>query len=191
MLSTVFVAVGLAMDCFVVALGSGMTSDRLTRRLSLRAAAFFGLFQGGGMLALGWAAALAIEGFIASFDHWVAFGLLTFVGLRAIWGTLRGGDGHDDAVDASKGTNVVVLSVATSIDALAVGLGLALARLNIVTTSLVVGAITFLIASVGFYLGRKTGSLLGRPAKLLGGAILIGIGLKILIDHTIEYRDQR
>jgi len=181
LLSIIFVGVGLAMDCFAVALGSGMTSDRLTRSLTLRAAAFFGLFQGG-MLALGWAAALTIEGFIASFDHWVAFGLLTFVGLRAIWGTLRG-DGQDDAVDVSKGTNLLVLSVATSIDALAVGLGLALARLNIVATSLVVGGITFLIASIGFYLGRKTGSMLGRPAKLLGGAILIGIGLKILIDH--------
>jgi len=181
LLSTVFVAVGLAMDCFAVSLGSGMTSEKLTRRLSLRAAAFFGLFQGG-MLALGWLAALTIEGFIASFDHWIAFGLLSFVGLRAIWGTLRG-DGQDDAVDVSKWTNLLILSVATSIDALAVGLGLALAKLDIVTTSLVVGLITFLIASVGFYLGRKTGSMLGKPAKLLGGAILIGIGLKILIDH--------
>jgi putative Mn2+ efflux pump MntP len=182
-LSTLLVGAGLAMDCFAVAVGSGMAGKPVARRHMLRAAAFFGLFQSG-MLALGWAAALSIERFISTFDHWVAFGLLAFVGARAIWGA-RSADSDDGAIDVSRGGSLLLLSVATSIDALAVGLGLALARSNVVVTSLVVGVVTFIIASVGFYAGRKTGAVLGRPAKLVGGLILIGIGARILIDHML------
>ncbi|MBF8267508.1 MAG: putative rane protein [Dehalococcoidia bacterium] len=160
-----------------------MLGRSLTHRDFLRASAFFGVFQGG-MLALGWVAAFSIESYISDFDHWVAFLLLGFVGTRAIWGTLRK-DGSDDAVNVGRMGNLLLLSFATSIDALAVGLGLALTNSNLVVTSLVVGVLTFLISLVGFYLGQRTGSMLGKPARLLGGIILIGIGLRILVDHLL------
>ena len=183
MTSVLVVAVGLAMDCFAVAVGSGMTGRRVGRRFTVRAAMSFGIFQGG-MLALGWLAASSIERFISTFDHWVAFSLLAFVGVRAIWGTVKKGGTGDEAIDVTKGPNLLLLSVATSIDALAVGLGLGLAESDLVVTSLIVGAVTFLLASVGFYLGQKTGSLLGKPARLVGGLILVGIGIRILVGHT-------
>ena len=134
-------------------------------------------------MALGWVAAFSIEAYISSFDHWVAFGLLGFVGTRAIWGTLRNDGSDGDVVDVGRMGNLLILSLATSIDAMAVGLGLALARSNLAVTSLVVGVLTFFIALAGFYLGRRTGTMLGKPARLLGGVILIGIGLRILVDH--------
>ncbi|MBI4282274.1 MAG: manganese efflux pump [Chloroflexi bacterium] len=185
LIATSLVGVGLAMDCFAVAIGSGMLGRSLTHKDFLRASVFFGVFQGG-MLALGWVAAFSVDEYISSVDHWIAFALLGFVGTRAIWGTLRNDGTDDGAVDVGRMGNLLLLSLATSIDAMAVGLGLALVDSNLAVTSLVVGVLTFLIALAGFYLGQSTGSMLGKPARLLGGAILIGIGLKILVSHLSE-----
>ncbi len=135
------------------------------------------------MLALGYLAASSVERFISGFDHWVAFGLLAFVGTRAIWGTLKGGPDGDGAIDVTRPGNLLLLSIATSIDALAVGLSMGLAASGLTVTSLVVAGVTFLLAYLGFYLGQRTGSLLGTPAKVAGGVILIGIGLRILMGH--------
>jgi putative Mn2+ efflux pump MntP len=180
--SILLIAVGVAMDCFAVALGGSISMRRLSHRQVMRASGSFGVFQGG-MLALGWLAGFTVERFISGYDHWVAFSLLTLVGGRIIWDAVKKRRTQEESIDVTKGLALLVLSIATSIDALAVGLGLALLKSSIMVSSLVVGSVTFLVAAGGFYIGKRATGLLGRQAKIVGGLLLIGIGLRILLTH--------
>lgn len=136
------------------------------------------------MLVLGWLAGRAIVDLIADYDHWVAFILLAIVGGRMIWESFRPGDSHRK-FDITKGPLLLILSVATSIDALAVGLTFAFLEVNIAMASSMVGATAFAVTAVGFLSGRKAGKLLGKRAELVGGIILISIGLRILLSHIL------
>ena len=129
------------------------------------------------MPVLGWLAGRTIVDLIADYDHWVAFILLVVVGSRMIWESFRLGDGHGENADITKGFLLLTLSVATSIDALAVGLSFAFLEVNIALASSTIGAIAF-------PLGRKAGKLIGRRAELVGGMVLIAIVLRILLSHV-------
>jgi putative Mn2+ efflux pump MntP len=175
-----FIALGLAMDAFTVAVASGLALEPLRARKALKIALFFGGFQAL-MPLLGWLAGLGLEELISGLDHWVAFGLLGFIGCRMIYGAIRATPRR--AADPLNLPTLLGLSIATSIDALAVGLSFAFLRASILTPAIVIGAVTFLLAFLGVFLGHRLGRLFEREAEALGGLILIGIGLKILLEH--------
>jgi putative Mn2+ efflux pump MntP len=177
------IAAALAMDCFAVTLGMACGTKGLTMKQVVRMAAFFGGFQFV-MPVAGWLAGDKLLGFIRNFDHWVAFGLLTLIGGRMIYESF-GLNEEEKACrpDQTQGTRLVVLSLATSIDALAVGLSLGVIRTSILYPAAVIGVTSFVLTIVGAKLGPVAGRFAGRRAELLGGLILIGIGVKILIEH--------
>jgi len=185
-LTLIGIAIGLAMDAFAVAIASGLALETVTARQTFRLAWHFGLFQAL-MPVAGWLAGLTVAHWIAPLDHWIAFGLLAFIGGRMIREALR-----DDAEvrrrsDPTRGWLLVLLSLATSIDALAVGLSLAFLDVAIWYPALVIGLVAGGFTAAGLHLGRRFGSLLGRRMEVVGGVILIAIGLRILLEHlTME-----
>ena len=176
-----FLAVGLAMDAFAVSLAAGTNKETNGFRPTFRLSFHFGLFQFL-MPILGWALGTKLAGAIQAFDHWIAFGLLAFVGARMIHAGLTS---PDDAPrkDPSRGLTLIGLCVATSIDALAVGLSLAFLRVDIWYPSVVIGVVTAALSVVGLRLGNHAGKFLGRRMEVVGGVLLILIGLKLLASH--------
>jgi putative Mn2+ efflux pump MntP len=179
-LSVLVVAVGLGTDAFSVALGVGASVRPVSWAAVLRLSFCFGLFQFV-MPLLGWFAGVSVTTIIAGFGHWIAFGLLLLVGSRMIIGSFDG-KGKICAVDPTRGLSVIILSVATSIDALAVGVSFAFLRIPVLYPSIIIGAVAFLMTVCGMFFGERLGKLIGRRAEILGGLLLIGIGIKILID---------
>jgi len=161
------IAVALAMDAFAVALGTGLTLERLTGRHLFRLGFHFGLFQAL-MPVVGWLAGLTVQRWIAAYDHWIAFGLLGFVGGKMIYEALREGGETDDPRDPTRGLSLVLLSVATSIDALAVGLTLAMLGIEIWVPSLVIGLVAGALTVAGMLLGRRIGAAWGPRVGSLG-----------------------
>jgi putative Mn2+ efflux pump MntP len=180
--SLLALACALAMDAFAVAIVTGLTVNPLTRRHIFRLGFHFGLFQAL-MPIIGWLAGAALRTYISAFDHWVAFGLLGFIGGKMLWEALRHEEGPGHANDPTSGWSLLVLSVATSIDALAVGLSLGMLGSTIVVPAVVIGIVAALFTTVGMVLGRRIGSFWGRRVEVLGGLILIGIGVKIVLEH--------
>jgi len=181
------IAVALAMDAFAVAIVAGAALDPLTRRHIFRLAFHFGLFQAL-MPVIGWLAGIALYHTVAAFDHWVAFGLLGFVGGKMIWGALRGDRGTRQYNDPTSGMDLIVLSVATSIDALAVGLSLAMVGESIVVPVITIGVVAAGFTTAGMVLGRRIGALWGKRVEVLGGVFLIAIGANILYTHLTNAR---
>ena len=180
---TIFlIAIGLAMDCFAVSLGVGTAGTATGPRPTFRLFFHFGLFQGG-MTLLGWLAGKTVVTYIATVDHWVAFALLAFVGVRMIRGGLQKAGEEPAIPDPSRGLTLVMLSVATSIDALAVGLSLALLDVNVLWSALVIGGVSAVLSLVGLLLGNQLGLRFGKSMEILGGIILLGIGLRVVITH--------
>jgi putative Mn2+ efflux pump MntP len=184
LITVVFVAFALAVDAFAVAIVTGLTVAALTGRRVFRLAFHFGLFQAL-MPILGWAAGTAIHGYISAFDHWIAFALLGLVGGRMIVGALREGEEHRATADPTKGWDLVLLSVATSIDALAVGLSLAMLRTPIAMPATVIGVITAAVTATGMLLGRRIGAAWGPRVEVVGGVVLVAIGAKIMAQHML------
>jgi manganese efflux pump family protein len=180
--SILLIAIGLAMDCFAVSLGVGTAGTATGPRPTFRLFFHFGLFQGG-MTLLGWLAGKTVVTYIADLDHWVAFVLLAFVGVRMIRGGLQRAGEEPAIPDPSRGLTLVMLSIATSIDALAVGLSLALLAVNVLWASLLIGGVSAVISLVGLLLGNQLGLRFGKSMEILGGIILIGIGLRVVITH--------
>jgi putative Mn2+ efflux pump MntP len=180
----VLLGIGLAMDCLAVSLAAG-TSIRTGRaRAALIVAVSFGGFQAGMTLA-GWALGEEFYGLISDFDHWVAFLLLLIIGARMIAEAVRDGEEHA-GTDILVISSLLLLSLATSIDALAVGLSLAFLQVDILPACAVIGGITFLFAFAGMLAGAHMHRTLGRGAGLAGGAILILIGARILAEHLLS-----
>ena len=175
------IAVGLAMDAFAVSLGVGATRFADSARPRFRLAWHFGLFQAL-MPALGWLAGSAVTRFIAPFDHWIALGLLTFVGVRMIRSGLSA-DQDSHPTDPSRGGTLVMLSVATSIDAFAVGLSLAIVHVPIIYPAVVIGVVTGGLSLAGLLLGNRLGKTFGKRMEIVGGVILIAIGVRIVVSH--------
>ncbi len=137
------------------------------------------------MPVLGWLAGRTVVEHIADYDHWLAFTLLALVGSRMVWESFHGKDEHQKSTDITKGFLLLILSVATSIDALAVGLTFAFLKTNIVIASSTIGVVAFAVTTFAFLIGRKVSGLVGKRAEKIGGIVLIGIGLKILLEHTL------
>jgi len=175
------VAVGLSLDAFAIAVSCGITIKPVRLRDALTIAVFFGWFQAL-MPVLGWLAGTGLRGFITGIDHWVAFVLLTAVGGKMIYESFPNPDSKP-AADPRNFLILLMLAVATSIDALAVGIGLSFIKVAIIRPAIIIGAVTFGLSFLGVYIGIKVGRLLKRKVELAGGLILILIGIKILIEH--------
>jgi len=177
------IALALAMDAFAVSLGMSCGLRGLKRAQVLRLAAAFGLFQFG-MPILGWLAGGTLIHIIRSVDHWVAFGLLAFIGGRMIFESFHLSEEEKAGrPDQTRGRPLLILALATSIDALAVGLSLGVVRVGIVYPAAVIGVTCFSMTVVGALIGPLVGRVVGKRAELLGGLVLVGIGIKILAEH--------
>ena len=173
------IAVGLSMDAFAVSICKGMSVQRLRWSHALTAGAWFGAFQALMPLA-GWLLGTRFEGIITSVDHWVAFVLLVLIGGNMV----KESRGACEALDASFAVRAMFpLAVATSIDALAVGVSMAFMRVDILFSAAVIGVVAFGLSVVGGLLGRRLGCLFQRRAELVGGLVLVLIGVKILAEH--------
>ena len=182
--SLLAIAIALAMDAFTVAIVAGVMLSPMTGRHVFRLAFHFGLFQAL-MPVLGWACGVAVHRYIAHIDHWVAFGLLAFVGGKMILDSMRSEEKMPATGDPTSGWRLVVLSIATSIDALAVGLSLAMVGSAIVVPAVVIGIVAAGFTTAGMLLGRRIGMRWGKRVEVVGGLILIAIGLKIVIEHIM------
>ena len=181
-------AFALSMDTFAVSLSCGMSAGGVKIKDALRAASFFCFFQ---MLmpVIGWFAGLKVRGFIALFDHWAAFGLLALVGGKMIYESFQQEEceKRNNSLEAGASNRwgagrLIALSIATSIDALAVGLTFSFLKISIIRPLVIIGIVTFLTAFSGFFFGNKSGHFLGKKAEAGGGIVLILIGVKILLE---------
>lgn len=180
-LSILVIAVGLGMDAFSVAIGVGATARIISCSNVFRLSFHFGLFQVL-MPIVGWFVGVSLVNIIGGYDHWIAFGLLAFVGGKMIVESLNE-DAKIHTADPTKGLTLIILSVATSIDALAVGLSFAVLKIPILYPSIIIGVVAFVMTATGMVFGEKLGKIVGKRVEILGGLILIGIGVKIVIDH--------
>ncbi len=177
-------SVGLAMDCFAVSLGIGASALPCTPRAVARLAWHFGLFQAG-MTLLGWLAGSTLVNIIAGFDHWLTFGLLAWVGGKMLKTSLQPEQSILDTgcEDPTRGRSLVMLSIATSIDAASVGLGLAFVNVGIAFSSVLIGLTSLAFSAVGMLAGDRLSRRFGKSMEAVGGVILIIIGLRILLSH--------
>jgi len=177
------ISVGLAMDAFAVSIVAGLAVAPVTPRQTFRLAFHFGLFQFM-MPILGWLAGREVVAYVSAYDHWVAFGLLALVGGKMLL-EARHEKQPDRGVDPTRGLMLVTLSVATSIDALAVGLSMAFIRVSIWFPSMVIGLVAAALSAIGITFGSRLGPRWGRWADLLGGIVLLLIGVRILLSHLV------
>ena len=183
-LTLVGIAVALAMDAFAVALAAGMTLPQVTARHLFRFGFHFGLFQAL-MPILGWLAGVGLRTWIEAYDHWLAFTLLFLVGAKMLRDACRDDDEAPRCNDPTRGLSLVMLSIATSIDALAIGLSLAVLGITIWTPALVIGLTACLLTLCGMLLGSRLGAIWGNRVEIAGGLLLIAIGVKILLEQTL------
>lgn len=180
----IFIALALAMDAFAVALAAGVTLERITGRHLFRFGFHFGLFQAM-MPVIGWLAGITVQQWISAYDHWIAFGLLAFVGIKMIREAFAEKDEETGPTDPTRGLTMIMLAVATSIDALAVGLSLGMLEVSVWLPAVVIGLVCGVLTVVGMLLGGRIGSLWGKRVEIFGGLVLCGIGLKIVLEHTL------
>lgn len=178
------IAVALAMDAFAVALGVGVSTSPLTRRHYFRLGFHFGLFQALMPIA-GWLAGRSIQKHIVDYDHWIALVLLAGIGGHMIYQALHPEREERKDGDPTRGFSLVLLSIATSIDALAVGLSLAMLNVSVWFPALIIGLVACTFTLIGLRIGRKIGEAWGPRVEIFGGIILILIGIKIVIEHTL------
>jgi putative Mn2+ efflux pump MntP len=182
-IEVLLISLSMSMDAFAVCLGAGTSGKANGARPTFRLAFHFGLFQFI-MPVLGWLAGTTIERYIFSFDHWVAFGLLAFVGGRMIWAGLHP-DGVERRNDPSRGWTMILLSIAVSIDALAVGLSLGVVGVFVWYPAIVIGVVTGLMSLLGLRIGNGLGRRFGKVMEVIGGIILILLGVRILLAHLM------
>lgn len=179
------VAVALAMDAFAVSIATGVCLQTVTMRQTMRLSWHFGLFQAL-MPVVGWLLGIKVRPYIEAYDHWIAFALLGYLGVKMIHEAFQEKD-DECRTDPTRGWSLIVLSVATSIDALAVGLSLSILGVSVWTPALVIGVVAFAFTAAGIHIGRiaACGECVGRYAEVIGGLVLLGIGVKILFDHGV------
>ena len=178
----VFIAFGLAMDAFAVSICRGLKVRKVSWKYSVSTAFVFGLFQAL-MPLIGYLAGKQFEGYITGIDHWIAFGLLGIIGINLIKESF---DKEEDDAACDEDISfkeLLLMGIATSIDALAIGVTFAFLKINIITAIIIIGIITFVLSLSGVYIGNLFGSKLKKGAEVLGGIILIAIGIKILLEH--------
>jgi putative Mn2+ efflux pump MntP len=184
LLTVLLIALGLSIDCFAVAISTGIALKCFRVRYALRVGIFFGGFQAI-MPVIGWFAGLSFKTYIESFDHWIAFGLLALIGGKMIYEALL----LEEAEKSCDPNNLLLitgLAIATSIDALAVGVSFSILNIAIITPVILIGIVSFIMAFSGMYIGDRFGDIFGKKVEIAGGVVLILIGLKILIEHLLK-----
>lgn len=184
-LSFILLGVSLSMDALAVSVSTGICVPDLKKREAVKIALYFGGFQAL-MPTLGWLLGISVIDYIRAFDHWIAFGLLAFIGIKMVVDAVRGKE-EKQACDMRDNMlshkTLFFMAVATSIDALAVGVSLAIVKANIAAGAAVIGVTTFLISFAGAVAGKRLGSTFEKKAMIVGGLVLVAIGTKILIEH--------
>jgi len=181
LITIIIIAIGLAMDAFAVSVVSGAAYKQLKIKHAFRIALFFGGFQAF-MPLIGFLAGQSVKEYIADYDHWVAFALLCAVGAKMVYESTRIRPAEQN-LQAFNLSVLLILAVATSIDALAVGITLSLLKIPIITAAIIIGVITFALSYAGVYIGKNFGHFFESKIEALGGLVLIGIGCKILLEH--------
>jgi manganese efflux pump family protein len=180
------ISAGLAMDAFAVSISYGCTPKKVPLKHILLISISFGIFQAL-MPVIGWNAGRFFADLIKDYDHWIAFSLLAYIGTRMIIEGMKNERGNETACETDDHTldlkRLFVLSIATSIDALAVGLSLSLLGYEILTPAVIIGITTFIFSFIGVKMGCALHRVLGKRVEIFGGAVLIAIGIKILIEH--------
>jgi putative Mn2+ efflux pump MntP len=183
LITNILIAVGLAMDAFAVSIAIGLNLNENRMKNAIKIGLFFGFFQFI-MPIIGWVLGTNFSSLISGFDHYIAFILLAFIGIKMI---IEGFNGDESCIILPDFKKLIILSIATSIDALAVGLSYAFLNVSIVTPSIIIGVITFILSFIGANMGCSIGKKCkSKMIDIIGGTILIGIGLKILIQHLIS-----
>lgn len=178
----ILVGVSLAMDAFAVSMCKGLSMPKINYKHALIIALFFGVFQAV-MPLLGWLLGSAFEKYITTFDHWIAFGLLLILGTKALVDAIRDKDDDEKKEYKLDFKELTALAVATSIDALAVGVTFAFLQVSLALSVSLIGVITFVLCLLGVIIGNKFGSKWKKPASIAGGVVLIFMGVKILLEH--------
>lgn len=180
MLEIFLLAFALSMDAFAVSIGLGVKSQNFSKSLAFKVALLFGFFQAL-MPLFGYLASIGLGTFITSIDHWIAFALLGVIGGKMLYESFQ--EGTEDEITVITNKVLLMLAIATSIDAMAAGFTLNLIDVNPFLSMLIIGVVTFVFSFLGVFIGTKGGTFLEDKAEKIGGIILIGIGLKILIEH--------
>ncbi len=181
-LTPILIGIGLSMDCLAVSLAIGTTTKTRLLTVAVIIAASFGIFQAG-MTIIGWLAGSGFIDLISAYDHWIAFLLLLLVGVKMIWEGFN--DNVDEPpIDVIRFVPVLILSVATSIDALAVGVSFGVLNTAVLIPALIIGMVTFVMSFCGVLLGERLEKILGTKTEIAGGLILVLIGIRILIVHV-------
>ncbi|WKZ90982.1 manganese efflux pump MntP [Chimaeribacter arupi] len=180
--ATLILAFGMSMDAFAASIGKGAALHRPRFREAFRTGLIFGAIEAITPL-IGWGLGLMASRYIMAWDHWVAFALLFILGSRMIMEGLKAPAADEPCKDCHSFWVLAATAVATSLDALAIGVGLAFLQVNIIHTALAIGMTTMLMATLGMLIGRFIGPMLGKRAEIIGGVVLIGIGCNILLQH--------
>ncbi|MBA4312686.1 MAG: hypothetical protein C0417_08655 [Chlorobiaceae bacterium] len=180
-ISIIFIAFGLSMDAVAVAVSMGLSINSLRIKHGILIGLFFGVFQAV-MPVIGWITGKSLQNIIVGVDHWVAFGLLTLIGAKMIYESVKPNPDGDNIKSLTVRV-LLILSIATSIDAFAIGISFAILQISIITPILIIGGITFLLSFLGVGLGKHVGYLFSKKIEIVGGVILILIGVKILFEH--------
>jgi putative Mn2+ efflux pump MntP len=182
-LTLILIGIGLSFNTFAVSVSCGIVESNIRFWQASRIAIFFAFFQAF-MPVIGWLLGLTVKNYVIRFDHWIAFGLLSFVGGKMIIESFK--KPEEKKFNPRKIKTVIILSFATTLDAFAVGISLAFIQVNMFLAAFIIGSITFIIAMLGLLSGKKLGERPGKKMEILGGIILIALGLKILIDYLMN-----
>lgn len=180
-ITILLIAFGLSFDTFAVSVSSGLILKKINFLNATKIAFVLAFFQGL-MPLLGWLIGSGLKKYMMAYDHWIAFILLLVLGLKMIYESFENGE-ERQSINPMRLTVMVSMAIATSIDALIVGLSFAFFEVNIFITVFLIGAVTFIVSMLGLLFGKKAGARLGKRMEIVGGLILIAIGLKILIEH--------
>lgn len=180
--ATLLLAFGMSMDAFAASMGKGATLHKPKFSEALRTGLIFGAIETLTPL-IGWGLGMLASQFVLEWNHWIAFILLTFLGGRMVIEGIRNDVDEDKPVHRHGFWLLVTTAIATSLDAMAVGVGLAFLQVNIIATALAIGCATLIMSTLGMMIGRFIGPLLGKRAEILGGVVLIGIGAQIMWSH--------
>lgn len=179
------IGIGLSMDAFAVSVCKGLGMHRVNYAHALVIALFFGVFQGL-MPVIGWLVGSTFAVYVTAVDHWIAFALLALVGGKMLWDAFHDEDAEEDDETSTQKLDLrelFMLAIATSIDALAVGISFSFLQIDIVAAALIIGCTTFVLSLVGVVVGNRFGARFEKPSQIAGGIVLIAIGLKILLEH--------
>jgi manganese efflux pump family protein len=184
--NVVAIAVALAMDAFAVSIATGVCLKEVSVRQMFRLSWHFGLFQAM-MPILGWSAGVNVHAYMASFGHWIAFGLLALIGMNMIREAFKTEECEAPQKDPTRGLSLVMLSLATSMDALAVGFSVSMLNISIWLPAIVIGVVAGAFTIFGLQIGKRIGAMtpIGFYAELLGGMVLLGIGANVLYQHGV------